>query len=326
MKQWRLRMARQHSPSYPNMPLSKAIATVQKIFDADRQAPVDRAVAAKHIGYSGQSGASDKALASLAHYGLLEKAGKGETRVTQLAVDILHPDTPAERRAALRKAGLKPGVFQEIYDRYEGRLPSEEALRSYLLRANFQNIAINPVVHAYGETFRFLEQEKAFESGGAEGEQGADSNGQDDEAEEKDPVIFGGARVGDLIQWESQGTLQLQKPTRVRHVTDDGQWVAVEGSETGIPMNEVIVQERAASPLVPPPVFKLDTQDDNAKPPRTAGWDEWISNVVGRGRKVSILVSGGDMGPKEISKLIKLLEAQKAVLDDDDEDDENNGL
>lgn len=318
-------MPRQHSPSYPNIPLSKAISAVQKIFDADRQAPVDRAVAAKHIGYSGQSGAADKALASLAHYGLLEKAGKGETRVTQLAVDILHPDTSAERRAALRKAGLNPGVFQEIYDRYDGRLPSEEALRSYLLRANFQNVAINPVIHSYGETFRYLEQEKAFESGGSVVDQEPESNGQDDERVEDPSIAFGGARVGDLIQWESQGALQLEKPTRVRFVSDDGNWVAVDGSETGIPMSEVIVQERPPAPPTPPPVFKLDQGEGADKPARAAGWDEWISNVVGRGRKVSISVNGGDMGPKEISNLILLLEAQKAVLNDD-EDDGNNGL
>lgn len=251
-------MARMHSPSYPNMSLSKAVSTVQKIFDADRQAPVDRAVAAKHIGYSGQSGASDKALASLAHFGLLEKAGKGETRVSQLAVDILHPDNPADRRAALRKAGLKPGIFQEIYDRYEGRLPSEEALRSYLLRANFQNIAINPVVNSYAETFRFLEQEKAFESGGNALEKAEDSVLPD--AVVSSTTVFGGAKVGDLIQWETSGALQLEKPTRVRLIqTIDGiEYVAVEGHETGIPMSEVIVEERAeAAPAVTLPRFKL---------------------------------------------------------------------
>jgi hypothetical protein len=31
-------------------------------------------------------------------------------------------------------------------------------------------------------------------------------------------------------------------------------------------------------------------------------------------------VVSGDLGPKEIGKLIKLLEAQKAVLSDDDEE------
>jgi len=314
-------MARQHSPGYPNMALSKAISAVQKIFDADRQAPVDRVVAAKHIGYSGQSGASDKALASLAHYGLLEKAGKGETRVTQLAVDILHPESSAARRAALREAGLNPGIFQEIYDRYDGRLPSEEALRSYLLRANFQNVAINPVVNSYSETFRFLEQEKAFESGGMGAGSSADSvsqetSGADDKSSER---VFGGAKVGDLIQWESGGVLQLEKPMRVRLVTEDGQWVAVEGSETGIPMQEVLVEERAAV-SASPPTFKIAPEPASDSAPRE-GENEWIANVVGRGRKVRLLVSGGEMGAREIGKLITLLEAQRAVLDDDEDED-----
>ncbi|TPG39528.1 hypothetical protein EAH79_12415 [Sphingomonas koreensis] len=302
------------------MSLAKAVASVQKIFDADRQAPVDRAVAAKHVGYAGQSGASDKALASLAHYGLLEKAGKGETRVTQLAVDILHPDTAGDRRAALRSAGLNPGIFQEIFDRYDGRLPSEEALRSYLLRAGFQNIAINPVVNAYAETFRYLEQEKAFESRGADGESGEESAAPDTSSQREDE--FGGAKVGDLIQWEVGGALQMEKPMRVRAVSDDGQWVAVEGSETGIPMSEVMVQERATAPAAVPPTFKLTGDVANEQLNRRADETEWMRNKVGKATTVSLLVSGGDMGAKEIGKLIKLLQAQQAVLADDDEEED----
>ena len=109
---------------------------------------------------------------------------------------------------------------------------------------------------------------------------------------------------------------------RVRLVDDvDGrQYVAVEGSETGIPMEQVTVIERAAIATPATPTFKLRSPMGDSKPSRDDGWDEWISNVVGRGRKVSIAVSGGDMGPKEISKLIVLLEAQKAVLDDDEKD------
>jgi len=315
-------MARQHSPGYPNMSLSKAIAMAQKIFDADRQAPVDRTVAAKHVGYSGQSGASDKALASLAHYGLLEKAGKGETRVSQLVVDILHPNNAAERRAALRKAGLKPGIFQEIYDRYEGRLPSEEALRSYLLRSNFQNIAINPVINSYAETFRYLEQEKAFESGGPSEEMVGESAASN-ELEPSGGIVFGGAKVGDLIQWEVDGVLQMEKPMRVRMISPDGLWVAVEGSETGILMSEVIVEERAPAAVTAPtpPTFKFSdpaASEQKARPGET----EWMRNKVGKSTTVSLLVSGGDMGAKEIGKLIKLLEAQQAVLADDDEDED----
>ncbi len=64
----------------------------------------------------------------------------------------------------------------------------------------------------------------------------------------------------------------------------------------------------------PPPALTIEKLGE--------GVAEWIWNAVGRGRKVGLLVSGGDMGPKEISKLITLLQAQKAVLDDDDENDE----
>jgi hypothetical protein len=42
-------------------------------------------------------------------------------------------------------------------------------------------------------------------------------------------------------------------------------------------------------------------------------------NLVGGDTKVRLLVSGGDMGAKEIGKLIKLLEAQRAVLEDEDD-------
>src|SRR4051794_18574026 len=152
-------MSRIQSPGYPNISLSKAIARVRTIHSADRRNPIDREVAAKHMGYSGQSGASDKMLASLAHYGLLEKAGKGQTRVSQLAVDILHPETSADRRKALREAAYSPNIFAEIRDRFTDGNPSEHALRSWLTRENFLDNAIGPVVEAYIENCRYLEQE-----------------------------------------------------------------------------------------------------------------------------------------------------------------------
>lgn len=43
---------------------------------------------------------------------------------------------------------------------------------------------------------------------------------------------------------------------------------------------------------------------------------EWMRNKVGPDSVIRILASG-DIGPKEIGKVIKLLEAQKLVLEDD---------
>lgn len=45
---------------------------------------------------------------------------------------------------------------------------------------------------------------------------------------------------------------------------------------------------------------------------------EWLRGPLSRDVGYRLIVSG-DMGAKELGKLIKLLEAQKAVLDDDDE-------
>ena len=67
-------MAHQRSPNYPNISLPDAIARARKAYDLDRDAPLDREVAAKHIGYSGRSGASDKGIGSIAQYGLFETA------------------------------------------------------------------------------------------------------------------------------------------------------------------------------------------------------------------------------------------------------------
>jgi hypothetical protein len=308
-------MARVHSPGYPQFGLQKALTSVKRIFDADRRSAIDRGAAAKHIGYSGPSGAADKALATLAHYGLVEKAGKGELKVSQLAVDIIAPDTPESRKVALVEAAFSPNIFAELRERF-GTHFSETSLEAYLLRANFQNVAIRPVIKSYSETCLFLEQEKAFESGGGGAEKGSDSTLPEPEKE----TVYGGAKVGDLVQWESGGALQMEKPMRVRAVSEDGQWVAVEGSETGIPMSEVIVEERAPS-TVTPPVFKFSQEQPASEEKVRQGEVEWISNLVGRDTKVRLLVSGGEMGAKEIGKLIKLLEAQRAVLADEDEDD-----
>jgi hypothetical protein len=250
-----VQVARSNSPGYPNLSLPKAIAAARKVFDADRRNPVDRVTAAKHIGYGGQSGASDKALASLAHYGLTEKTGKGEIRVSQLALDIIHPEQPGHKPQSLLEAGMKPQIFKDIRERFGGHV-SEDNLRSYLVREGFQNIAIPQAMNAYFETCRFLEQEKAFESRGNTG-------------------------------------------------TEGGESVPVE-QDAGDDMEDVMVQERRASPTP-------------QLPPLDVGETEWMRNRVGRDTKVRLLVTG-DMGPKEIGRLIKLLEAQKAVLDDDEDD------
>jgi len=254
-------MSRTNSPPHPSMSLPKSIAAAGKIFAADRRNPVDREVAAKHIGYTGKSGASDKALAALSHFGLIEKVGKGSVRVSQLAMDILHPD-PSDQQGkdrALVEAGMKPQIYKELRAQFPDHV-SENTLRSYLVRVGFNDAALPAAMSAYFETLRFLEQSKAFESVGNGGQSEPESDPQD--------------------------------------------------NDTGDEMQDEAVIERPAAPRADAPT-----------PPIAAalGETEWMRSPLGRDKAVRLLVTG-KMESKDIGKLIKLLEAQKAILADDDED------
>lgn len=295
------------SPSYPNRSLREAITDVRKIEQVYRSSQADREQAAKLIGYSSLSGPAAKALAALASYGLVERAGKGELRVTRRAVAILHSDDKAERRAELRQAAFEPDIFRELQERWPDIVPPEDGIASFLRRQGFNENAIRPVAQAYLDTVALLVEEGATEShgGGAASAERSTSSSSGGKS-----VNYGGAQIGDLVQWESNGALQFEQPRRVRLISDDGMWVAVEGSETGLPMSEIIVEQRA--PKAEAPKFPLAPERETRPEP---GAVEWIRNDLGPETKV-IIHAIGEMGPREIGKLIRLLEAQKAVLED----------
>ena len=159
-------MSRTKSPRYPNYPLSEAINNVDKVFDADRTVPLPREVIAKHLGYSGISGASDSKIATIVQYGLLERTGKAEMKVSQLAVDILLPENEAQKQAAINRAALKPPLFAEIWNHFEERIPTDVALRTYLLRRGFNDRAIDPIMKSFAPTMEMMKQSKDSESGG----------------------------------------------------------------------------------------------------------------------------------------------------------------
>lgn len=156
-------MARIRSPGYPSFPLEQVVDFASKIHAQDRQHPLDRETAARHIGFAGLSGASDRALSALIHFGLAERVQKGELRITDGALRILHPNNTQERRVALHEAGFQPDLFKELRDRYPEGPPSKESLGSYLLRSGFASAAIPAATKAYLETCYFLQRERAYE-------------------------------------------------------------------------------------------------------------------------------------------------------------------
>lgn len=160
-------MSRQRSPSYPAISIGQAIEFAGKIHKSCRANVIDRETAAREMGYSGLTGRSMKVLADLIQFNLLEKEGKGNVKVTQLAVDILHGIDPADRHQAKMEAALAPQLFKDIHERFPDGIPSENAIRSYLIQQDFQDAAINPAITAFMETYRAVEDMRESESHGA---------------------------------------------------------------------------------------------------------------------------------------------------------------
>jgi hypothetical protein len=122
-------------------------------------------------------------------------------------------------------------------------------------------------------------------------------------------------KIGDLVQWTSNGVDQFETPRRVRGVqTHEGKrWVFVEGTKTGLPISEVTVTTPASDDSAPSSTIARSAP---GAAPMMSKECEWLRGSLSRDTSYRLIVSG-HLGANELGKLIKLLQAQKAVLEDD---------
>jgi hypothetical protein len=177
-------MGKMRSPYYPAIPLGQAIDLVAKIHREDRTNAIDKEVAAKHMGYVGLTGRTLKLFGALSQFGLLEKAGKGQVRVSKTAVSILHWSDEQEKREALLKAGTAPALFRRIKASFDQ--PSERTITSFLVKEGFTDVAIPAVLKSYKETNRFLADNGVSESSVTG--QANDAESPEDEDEDADEM------------------------------------------------------------------------------------------------------------------------------------------
>ena len=300
--------SRIRSPSYPSLSLRKAVDSVGKIYDVYRTSPVDRLAAAKLIGYSTLSGPASSALGSLRGYGLMEFAGKGTSAVTDRAKKILYPESDTQRLENLIEASETPPIFLEIKRTFTDHdVPPKQGIVGLLNRKELSTKAVKIATRSYIETAEFLleEKQKLNDSAGIHSNEDTELRKSDGNGIAEKTVDV---HVGSLVQWESQGVSQFAEPRRIRHVSEDGDWVFVDGSETGIPTNEVTVIEDPKQTITPPKLA-LPTEEVNET--------EWLRSRLGKNTGVRVIVSG-DMGPKEIQKLMQVLQTQYEILADDE--------
>jgi len=145
-------MSRVRSPNYPQISLPEAIRRVEQIRAKEGRNAASREALAKLLGFGSLNGASGSVLSAISKYGLLEDAGDKELKVSDLTDAILFPHESDEKLSALAKAANKPALFAEIDEKWPDRPPTDENLRSYLMRRGFSQGALNNVITCYRET------------------------------------------------------------------------------------------------------------------------------------------------------------------------------
>lgn len=153
---------------YPSASLEKALVRAQRIYEAHRATPLEREDAAKAMGYSSMSGPAAMTIGTLVSYGLLERAGKGMVKVTDLTKAILYPNGLDEKRQALREAGESPALFKAIRKLFGNDKATVEGIESYMRREEYGKNAPPAGSKAYMETWAFLETEGVSETDSAE--------------------------------------------------------------------------------------------------------------------------------------------------------------
>jgi len=152
-------MARVRSPNYPTLSLPEAIKLVTTIHAAEQHLAAPKEVVAKHLGYSGMHGLAGRVVSAIEKYGLLEEVTGDKVKVSSLAMSILFPATPEEKKKATNEAAYRPSLFATIKEEWQGERPSDENLRVYLIRRKFSTDALDRVIQVYRETMDLVTQE-----------------------------------------------------------------------------------------------------------------------------------------------------------------------
>jgi hypothetical protein len=134
---------------------------VRAVYEKEHLGKVDQETLALRLGSTSLNGRALSRISALRKYGLLNGTGD-ELYVTKDAVIIIaDPVESPERRAAISRAAQRPALFAKLFKRYPEKAPSEEALRSYLMKEKFTAGGVRKAAKAFLATMDIVTHEGA---------------------------------------------------------------------------------------------------------------------------------------------------------------------
>lgn len=303
-------MAKLPSGRFPFINLSKAIERGQAIFENDKGGKgLKVPVAFAAWGYSDKSSGGFQTVAALKQYRILADEGANDDRSVKLTPEArtyYQTEIDSDKERLLGEFAKAPSLMAHLLDHWDAGTVDDPVARTYLKTALGMNEqSARSALGIYKDNLSHIGTK-------------VDAKGNLDAGDSlpgRDAVVFGGARIGDVIDWEIDGSLCNAEPLRVRALSADGGWVFVHGSLTGIPMEQTIVTQRHAAPF--PPQVAMDQAFGKTRIPPTLplaseGSDSGPLDVNFDMKTVT--VSGRTGSPEELQAFIDDLLDLKPIL------------
>lgn len=252
---------KERSPSYPFIPLRRAVARAEALYEGHRREPTRLAALGQTWGYSPASSGLQQTVAALKQFGLIEEEGSGydrKVKISDLARRIVADLRPGAREQAIKEAATKPKLVAEYLSRWLPTRPTDAHCISELhIDRGFSKAAAQQFLKVFDDT-----------------------------------VSYAGLAGNDMVPEIGPASDEL---------SPEGDTYQGGGASAG---------GEGWKPLVPPPVL------------RNAGETPLSERlqVVTTGNQLT--VSAALVSPKEVDKLIRILQANKLLLDDEEEEQE----
>ena len=129
-------MAKSRSPRKPSIDLKRTVELATILHKQILNHSSAKETVLQHWGYSPKSSNGLGAFGALRQFGLIDQRRGQDAKLSPLALEIVldeRPDSP-ERDEAVCRAALNPILHQELWSKYDGKLPSDADIKLYLQR------------------------------------------------------------------------------------------------------------------------------------------------------------------------------------------------
>lgn len=150
---------RSRSPSFPFIPLGKAVGRLETFFSHFQKSPGRVTSAASVWNYQPKSSGLLQTIAALKAYGLIDDEGSGtdrKIRVTDLGFRLLKDQRPGVLEKALKEAALKPAAMKAMWDKWGATpIPDVEVISELHIERGYTEESAKRLLEVYRDTIRY---------------------------------------------------------------------------------------------------------------------------------------------------------------------------